>query len=68
MSVPKSKRGKSKVEFEMTNAVENYAGQCQKVTEGHRAAVNALATIAEVEAYDYTVGYPPKINFDTYFG
>ncbi len=52
----------------MINAVENYAGQCQKVTEGHRAAVNAIATIAEVEAYDYTVGYPPKINFDTYFG
>ena len=52
----------------MINAVENYAGQCQEVTEGHRAAVNALATIAEVEAYDYTVGYPPKINFDTYFG
>ena len=52
----------------MINAVENYAGQCQKVTEGHRAAVNTLATIAEVEAYDYTVGYPPKINFDTYFG
>ena len=52
----------------MINAVENYAGQCQKVTEGHRAAVNALATIADVEAYDYTVGYPPKINFDTYFG
>lgn len=52
----------------MINAVENYAGQCQEVTEGHRAAVNALTTIAEVEAYDYTVGYPPKINFDTYFG
>ncbi len=52
----------------MINAVENYAGQCQKVTEGHRAAVNALATIADVEAYDYTTGYPPKINFDTYFG
>lgn len=52
----------------MINAVENYAGQCQKVTEGHRAAVNTLTTIADVEAYDYTVGYPPKINFDTYFG
>ena len=51
----------------MINAVENYAGQCQEVTEGHRAAVNALSTIAEVEAYDYTVGYPPKINFDTMF-
>ena len=52
----------------MINAVENYAGVCQKVTEGHRAAVNALTTIADVEAYDYTTGYPPKINFDTYFG
>ena len=51
----------------MINAVENYAGLCQKVTEGHRAAVNALATIAEVEDYDYTVSYPPKVNFDTYF-
>ena len=29
---------------------------------------NALTAIADVEAYDYTVGYPPKINFDTYFG
>lgn len=52
----------------MINAVENYAGVCQKVTEGHRAAVNALTTIADVETYDYTTGYPPKINFNTYFG
>ena len=52
----------------MINAVENYAGVCQKVTEGHRAAVNALTAIADIEAYDYTTGYPPKINFDTYFG
>lgn len=51
----------------MVNAVENYAGQCQKVTEGHRNAVNALTTVKKVEAYDYTVGYPPKINFDTMF-
>jgi hypothetical protein len=52
----------------MINAVENYAGVCQKVTEGHRAAVNALTAISDVEVYDYTTGYPPKINFDTYFG
>ena len=51
----------------MINAVENYAGVCQSITAGHRAAVNALTTIAEVEAYDYTTGYPTKINFDTYF-
>ena len=51
----------------MINAVENYADQCQKVTEGHRNAVNALTTVKKVENYDYTVGYPPKINFDTMF-
>ena len=49
----------------MVNAVENYAGQCQVVTEAHRHAVDALTTVEKVEAYDYTQGYPPKINFDT---
>lgn len=51
----------------MVNAVENYAGQCQTITEGHRAAVEALTTVKKVQSYDYTVGYPEKINFDTMF-
>ena len=51
----------------MVEAVENYAGQCQAVTEGHRRAVDALTTIKKVENYDYTTGYPEKINFDTMF-
>lgn len=51
----------------MVNAVENYAGQCQTVTEGHRHAVEALTTVKKVENYDYTTGYPDKINFDTMF-
>lgn len=51
----------------MINAVENYAGACQSVTESHRLAVDALETVDEVEEYDYTVGYPQKINFDEYF-
>ena len=51
----------------MVNAVENYAGQCQIVTEAHRHAVDALTTVKKVEAYDYTQGYPEKINFDTMF-
>lgn len=51
----------------MVNAVENYAGQCQTVTEGHRMAVEALTTVKKVENYDYTTGYPEKINFDTMF-
>lgn len=51
----------------MINAVENYAGLCQAVTTGHRQAVDVLTTVKKVEAYDYTVGYPEKINFDTMF-
>lgn len=51
----------------MINAVENYAGACQSVTAGHRQAVEALTTVKKVEDYDYTTGYPAKINFDTYF-
>ena len=51
----------------MINAVENYAGVCSNVTEGHRDAVDALKSIDAVEAYDYTVGYPQKINFDEMF-
>lgn len=51
----------------MVNVVEGYAGQCQAVTEGHRAAVEALTTVKKVENYDYTTGYPEKVNFDTLF-
>lgn len=51
----------------MLNVLEDYADQCQKVTEGHRRAVDALTTVKKVENYDYTVGYPEKINFDTMF-
>ena len=53
--------------YAMINAVENYAGACQQVTAGHRKAVEALTTVKKVEAYDYTVDYPAKINFDTMF-
>lgn len=51
----------------MITAVENYAGQCQSVTEGHRIAVEALVTEDQVKEYDYTTGYPEKINFDEMF-
>ena len=52
---------------QMLVAVENYASASQVVTEGHRAAVNALTTVKKVQAYDNTVGYPEKVNFDTMF-
>ena len=51
----------------MVNAVENYAWQCQTVTESHRHSVDLLETTEAVNSYDYTVGYPEKINFDKLF-
>lgn len=48
---------------QMLNAVELYAGTCQTVTEAHKADVNDLLTIADVEAFDITIGYPDKPAF-----
>ena len=47
----------------MLNAVEIYALQCFNVTAQHKANIMALTTLAEVSAYDFTVGYPEKLEF-----
>ena len=44
--------------------VQLYADQCYIITKQHKSAVNALTAIEDVDAYDYTVGYPEKLNFD----
>ena len=44
-------------------AVELYASACYDNTQKHMAAVNALTTVEEIEAYDYTTGYPEKLSF-----
>ena len=41
--------------------IQRYADACYIVTEGHKRAVRALQTVEEVEAYDYTTGYPEKL-------
>ena len=41
--------------------VQRYADACYLVTERHKIAVKALQTVEEVEAYDYTTGYPEKL-------
>lgn len=51
--------------YQMLAALEVYAGDALNVTESHKAAVNALESIQEVDNYDYTVGYPEKISFNT---
>ena len=48
---------------QMFNAVELYADTCQTVTEAHKATVNALTTVADVEAFDITLDYPQKLSF-----
>lgn len=50
--------------IQMLSALEVYALQCYDVTEEHKAAVNALTTIEEVDAYDYTTGYPERLSFE----
>lgn len=42
--------------------IQRYADACYIVTEGHKRAVRALQTVDEVEAYDYTKGYPEKLK------
>ena len=48
---------------QMLVALEIYAGDSKNVTEAHKAAVNALETIEEVDNFDVTAGYPEKLSF-----
>jgi hypothetical protein len=48
---------------QMLVALEVYAGDAINVTEAHKAAINALTTVEDVEQYDLTTGYPTKPSF-----
>lgn len=47
----------------MLNAIEIYACKCYDTTAAHKADVNALESIGEIEKYNYTSGYPDKLTF-----
>lgn len=47
----------------MLYAIELYASACYDNTQQHLANVNAMTSVEEIEAYDYKVGYPDKLNF-----
>lgn len=49
--------------YYMLAQVEVYASDALNVTEAHKAAINALTTVEDVESYDYTTGYPEKLSF-----
>lgn len=44
--------------------IQLYADECYMVTKRHEAAISELTTIEEVEEYDFTQGYPTKLNFN----
>ena len=46
----------------MLNQLEVYASDALNVTESHKAAINSLGSINEIEEYDFTIGYPNKIK------
>lgn len=48
--------------YYMLGLVEVYASDALNVTEAHKAAINALENIEDVEAYKFT-GYPEKLSF-----
>lgn len=49
---------------QMLAALELYALDCYRNTEGHKATINTLTTIGEAESYDYTQGYPEQLKFE----
>lgn len=48
--------------IQLLSVLEMYALECFNVTASHKAAVNELKTIEEVEAYDYKKGYPKMLE------
>jgi hypothetical protein len=47
----------------MLARLQKYADDAFNVTYMHRAAVEALTEIADVDGYDYTAGYPERLTF-----
>lgn len=48
--------------IQLLSALEMYALSCFNKTAEHKKNVEALSTINEIVSYDYTVGYPEKLN------
>lgn len=51
--------------IQLLSALEMYALNCFNKTAEHKKNVEALSTINEIVSYDYTVGYPEKLNLVT---
>lgn len=44
--------------------IQIYANQCYAVTEKHKAEVDTIKSIEDIEAYDYKKGYPERLKFE----
>ncbi len=49
----------------LVKMVSSYADKCFDQTQRHINNVNRLSTVEELEAYDYTTGYPEKLRLNT---
>lgn len=49
--------------IQMLGVLEVYALQCYNVTEQHKANINALESITDVQNYNFKSGYPEKLVF-----
>jgi hypothetical protein len=49
---------------QMLAALELYALDCYRKTEEHKATINALSVIEDVEKYDVTLGYPEQLRLE----
>lgn len=47
----------------MLHQVEKYASQCYDNTQMHLANIEEITDMDELRNYDYTIGYPEKLNF-----
>lgn len=48
----------------MLAMIQRYADKCFIVTEQHKANVNAMTLVEQIESYDYKEGYPEMLKFD----
>ena len=55
----------SELALKLLDAVGHYAYSANNVTQSHIFAVKNLTSINEVEKYDYTNGYPQKLDLKT---
>ena len=55
----------SQLALKLLDAVGHYAYAAYNVTQAHMFTVKQLTSVEEVEKYDHTTNYPPKLSLKT---